>query len=112
MLNCIEIIFLSKRRQSPSLSQSPTSVKLLVPCLLIFSFRNQQEDKAETIPAETRAQPGAGSTVGPQPHPENAKCINTEHHFPILRSKIAVVAKERCEHFPAENKRQERSRGR
>lgn len=44
--------------------------------------------------------------------PENAKCVNTEHHFPILRPEIAVVAKEQSELFPAENKRQEGSRGR
>lgn len=44
MLNCIEIIFLSQHRQSPFLSRSPTSMKLLASCLLIFSFRNQQED--------------------------------------------------------------------
>lgn len=44
MLNCTEIIFLSQHHQSPFLSQSPTSVKLLASCLLIFSFRKQQED--------------------------------------------------------------------
>lgn len=44
MLNCIEIIFFSQHCQSPFLSQSPTSIKLLASCLLIFSFRNQQED--------------------------------------------------------------------
>lgn len=50
MLNCIEIIFLSQHSQSPFLSQSPTSIKLLASCLLIFSFRNQQEDRQKLSP--------------------------------------------------------------
>lgn len=74
MLNCIEIILLSQHCLSPFLSQSPTSIKLLAPCLLIFSFRNQEISEsggqAEVIPAEMWAQPGAGSTVRPQLHPK------------------------------------------
>lgn len=65
---------------------------------------------AETIPAETRAQPGAGSTVRPGCTPENAKCINTEWYFLILHSEIATGPKEWRERFPSKNKRQERDK--
>jgi len=50
MLNCIEIIFLSQHCQSPFLSRSPTSIRLLASSLLIFFFRNQQEDRQKLSP--------------------------------------------------------------
>lgn len=65
MLNCIEIIFLSQHHQSPSLSWRFASEKLLVPCLLIFSFRNQQEDRQKLSPQRQEHNQEWGAWWGP-----------------------------------------------
>lgn len=111
MLNCIEIIFLSQRRQSPFLSRSPTSIKLLASCLLIFSFRNQQEDRQKLSLQRCELNQEQGALQGPGCTPKNTKCFNREQRFLILHSEIAAVPKEWCKNFPGKNKRQERSRG-
>lgn len=114
MLNCIEIILLSQHCQSPFLSQSPTSIKLLAPCLLIFSFRNQEISEsggqAEVIPTEMWAQPEAGSTVRPQLHPKTTSALIQNSDF-LFHTLILLLHQRSSKNFPDKNKRQERSKG-